>query len=132
MQYFDSHALAQMWGEDTGIEIKFIQKLENYHNEKKDVQEKSKRVIFCACGVSHQFLDNICAHACFARLKLKLASVQGGAEAEERPEFQGSQKPRRAQPHVQQVEVKLPSFDFICVSSHLSSQGNCSALITWG
>jgi DNA excision repair protein ERCC-3 len=41
--------LVQLWGEDTGIDVKFIQKLENYHNEKKDYQEKQKRVCSRAC-----------------------------------------------------------------------------------
>jgi hypothetical protein len=43
-----------MWGEDAGIEIKFVQKLENYHNEKKDYQEKSKRVSCGACASAHE------------------------------------------------------------------------------
>ncbi len=45
----DALTLAQLWGEDTGIDVKFIQKLENYHNEKKDYQEKQKRVCSRLC-----------------------------------------------------------------------------------
>ena len=36
-----------MWGEDAGIDISMAQKAENYHNVKKEYDEKLKRVRSC-------------------------------------------------------------------------------------
>jgi hypothetical protein len=39
-----------MWGEDAGIDISMAQKAENYHNVKKEYDEKLKRVRSCMLG----------------------------------------------------------------------------------